>query len=60
MKISDIKKMTKDQLLKDFEKYKKDLFNLRFQKANGQITDVSKFKISRKTIARIKTVIKGK
>ena len=52
--------MTKDQLLKDFEKYKKDLFNLRFQKANGQIADVSKFKISKKTIARIKTVIKGK
>jgi len=60
MKIRDIKKMTKDQLLKDFEKYKKDLFNLRFQKANGQIADVSKFKISKKTIARIKTVIKGK
>ena len=60
MKIKDIKKMTKDQLLRDLEKYKKDLFNLRFQKVNGQLTDVSKFRTSKKTIARIKTVIKDK
>ena len=60
MKIRDIKKMTKDQLAKNLEKYKKDLFNLRFQKINMQLTDLSKFKTSRKTIARIKTIIKGK
>ena len=60
MKISDIKKMTKDQLIKDLDKYKKDLFNLRFQKVNGQLTDVSKFKSSKRTIARIKTTIKNK
>ena len=60
MKIRDIKKMTKDQLIKDLDKYKKDLFNLRFQKVNGQLTDVSKFKLSKRTIARIKTTIKNK
>ena len=60
MKIRDIKKMTKDQLAKNLEKYKKDLFNLRFQKVNGQLTDVSKFKLSKRTIARIKTTIKNK
>ena len=52
--------MTKDQLLRDLEKYKKDLFNLRFQKVNGQVVDVSKFRTSKKTIARIKTIIKDK
>ena len=60
MKSRDIKKMTKDQLIKDLDKYKKDLFNLRFQKVNGQLTDVSKFKSSKRTIARIKTTIKNK
>ena len=60
MKNRDIKKMTKDQLIKDLDKYKKDLFNLRFQKVNGQLTDVSKFKLSKRTIARIKTTIKNK
>ena len=48
MKIRDIKKMTKDQLAKNLEKYKKDLFNLRFQKINSQLTDVSKFNASKK------------
>ena len=42
MKKKDIKKMTKDQAKKDLEKFKKDLFNLRFQKTNGQLTDFSK------------------
>ena len=60
MKIGDIKKKTKDQLIRDLGKYKKDLFNLRFQKINGQLTDVSKFNASKKTIARIKTIIKTK
>ena len=60
MKNRDIKKMTKDQLIKDLDKYEKDLFNLRFQKVNGQLTDVSKFKLSKRTIARIKTTIKNK
>ena len=36
MKKKDIKKLNKEQALKDLEKYKKDLFNFRFQKVNGQ------------------------
>ena len=35
MKKKEIKKMTKSQAQKDIEKFKKDLFNLRFQKING-------------------------
>ena len=43
MKQKDIKKLTKEQALKDLEKLKKDLFNFRFQKVNGQLTNTSKF-----------------
>ena len=60
MKKKDIKKMTKDQAKKDLEKYKKDLFNLRFQKNNGQLKSPAKFKETRKNIARLKTTLRGK
>ena len=49
MKKSEIKKMTKEQALKDIEKLKKDLFNCRFQKVNGQIKSQSKISNRRKS-----------
>ena len=60
MKKKEIKKMTKPQALKDIDKLKKDLFNFRFQKINSQITDPSKIGQTKKTIARLKTTLKGK
>ena len=60
MKLKEIKKLTKDQLHKNLDKFKKDLFNLRFQKINGLLTNPSKFKETKKTIARISTLIKKK
>jgi large subunit ribosomal protein L29 len=60
MKLNEIKKLTKDQLYKNLDKFKKDLFNLRFRKNNGQLTNPSKFKETKKTIARISTLIKNK
>ena len=60
MKKSEIKKMNKDQALKDVKKLKKDLFNFRFQKINGQIKSPSKIKETKKNIARLKTLIVGK
>ena len=57
MKLKEIKKLTKDQLHKDLGKFKKDLFNLRFRKINGQLTNPSKFRETKKTIARIMTLI---
>ena len=57
MKKSDIKKLTKDQAMKDIEKFKKDLFNFRFQKINGQIKNPSKISETKKNIARLKTLI---
>ena len=43
MKKSEFKKLTLDKAKKDLEKSKKDLFNLRFQQVNGQLTNTSKF-----------------
>ena len=60
MKKQEIKKITKDQILNNIDKLKKDLFNLRFQKINSQITNPAKISETKKTIARLKTVLKGK
>ena len=57
MKKKDIKKLSKDQALKDIEKLKKDLFNFRFQKINGQIKSPSKISETKRNIARLKTLI---
>ena len=60
MKKKEVKKLTKDQAIKDIDKLKKDLFNFRFQKVNGQLTSPSKISQSKKTIARLKTFIERK
>ena len=57
MKNNEIKKFTKDQALKNLDKLKKDLFNLRFQKINGQLTNPSKISQTKKDISRMKTLI---
>ena len=60
MKHKEIKKLTKDQLHENLDKFKKDLFNLRFRKINGQLTNPSKFREIKKTIARDSTLINKK
>ena len=60
MKQSEIKKLTKDQAIKNIDKFKKDLFNFRFQKVNNQITNPAKINQTKKTIARLKTLLRGK
>jgi large subunit ribosomal protein L29 len=60
MKKQEIKKLTKDQALKSIEKLKKDLFNFRFQKINSQVTNPSKIGETKKTIAKLKTLVRGK
>ena len=60
MKLKEINKLTKDQLHRNLDKFKKDLFNLRFRKTNGQLTNPSKFRETKKTIARISTLINKK
>ena len=46
--------------MKNLDTFKKDLFNLRFQKNNGQLKNPSKFRETRKSIARLKTLLRGK
>ncbi len=60
MKKNEIKKLSKTEIMKNLENFKKDLFNLRFQKNNGQLKNPAKFKETRKNIARLKTIIRGK
>jgi len=60
MKKQEIKKLSKDQIVKNIDKFKKDLFNFRFQKINSQITNPAKISETKKTIARLKTILKGK
>ena len=58
MKNKKIKDLTKDQLKKEIDTLKKDLFNLRFQKNNGQLKSPAKFKETRRNIARLKTLMR--
>tara|TARA_B100000579_G_scaffold20426_1_gene14382 strand:- start:2905 stop:3096 length:192 start_codon:yes stop_codon:yes gene_type:complete len=60
MKKQEIKKLSKDEILKNIDKFKKDLFNFRFQKINSQVTSSAKISETKKNIARLKTILKGK
>ena len=60
MKKQEIKKLSKDEVLKNIDKLKKDLFNFRFQRINSEIKDPSKIGQPKKIIARLKTILKGK
>ena len=58
MKKNELKKLTKDQALTNVDKLKKDLFNFRFQKTNNQITNPARINETKKTIAKLKTLLK--
>ncbi len=60
MKKKEMKKLTKEQSIKEIEKLKKDLFNLRFQKINGQIKNTAKKNETKKNIAILKTYMGSK
>ena len=60
MKKQEIKKLSKDEIIKNIDKYKKDLFNFRFKKTSSQVTNPAKISETRKTIARLKTSLRGK
>ena len=60
MKTEDVKALTEDQLSDELLKLKKEQFNLRFQKATGQLENTSRVRTVRRTIAKIKTVQRQK
>ena len=56
MKTDDIRAMTEDQRLDALTKLKKEQFNLRFQRASGQLENTARVRQVRRDIARLKTV----
>ncbi|RTL47666.1 MAG: 50S ribosomal protein L29 [Bradyrhizobiaceae bacterium] len=56
MKIDDIRAMSPDQMEDAVLNLKKERFNLRFQRATGQLENTSRLREARRDIARIKTV----
>ena len=56
MKAADARAMTIDQLDDEVLKLKKEQFNLRFQRATGQLENTSRVRIIRRDIARMKTI----
>jgi len=57
MKIADIRSKTVDQLSDELVNLRKEQFNLRFQRASGQLENVSRIRIVRRDIAKIMTVL---
>ena len=57
MKAGDARAMTPDQLSDELMKLKKEQFNLRFQRANGQLENTGRVRTVRREIARIQTVM---
>lgn len=58
MKVQEIREIETKDLLDKVEAYKKELFELRFQQATGQLENTARVRQVRKTIAKIKTVIR--
>ncbi len=56
MKAPDVRAMTLDQIDDEVLKLKKEQFNLRFQRATGQLENTSRVRVIRRDIARLKTI----
>jgi large subunit ribosomal protein L29 len=60
MKASDLRAKTVDELKTDLANLRKEAFNLRFQRASGQLNNTSRVRVVRRDIARISTVLADK
>ncbi|MDD4027578.1 MAG: 50S ribosomal protein L29 [Bacilli bacterium] len=58
MKNNEIRDLTTEDIIKKIEEFKEELFNLRFQQATGNLEKSSRINLLRKTIARMKTIIR--
>ena len=58
MQIKEIRELSTADIVNKEKEYKKELFNLRFQLATGQLENTARLRQVRKTIARIKTVLR--
>ena len=57
MKKKETKKLTNSEIIKNLDKLKKDLFNFRFQKTNGQIKSPAKIRETRRSLAKSKIIL---
>jgi len=57
MKAGDVRAKTDDELSGDLDVFGKEIFNLRFQRANGQLENTARVRQVRRDIARIKTIL---
>jgi large subunit ribosomal protein L29 len=55
-RLSDLRVLSEDQLVDEVLKLKKEQFNLRFQRATGQLENTSRVRVVRRDIARAKTI----
>jgi len=55
-RLSDLKVMSKDQLEQELLNLKKEQFNLRFQRATGQLENTARVRVVRRDIARVKSL----
>jgi large subunit ribosomal protein L29 len=55
-RLSDLRVMSEDQLEQEIFSLKKEQFNLRFQRATGQLQDTARVRVVRREIARAKTI----
>ncbi len=60
MKSSDVRMKTPDELTDQLAELKKEKFNLRFQRASGQLENTARVRVVRRDIARIKTILAEK
>ncbi|WP_299819783.1 50S ribosomal protein L29 [uncultured Roseibium sp.] len=60
MKASDVRAKTLDELRSELEALKKEQFNLRFQKATGQLENTARVRQIRRDVARIQTIMRDK
>ena len=60
MKASDVRALSEDQMKDELAKLKKEQFNLRFQKATGQLENTHRVRQVRRTVARVMTLLKQK
>jgi large subunit ribosomal protein L29 len=57
MKVVDVRAKTDDELAEQLDVFGREIFNLRFQRANGQLENTARVRQVRRDIARIKTVL---
>ena len=60
MKINDIKDKSAEELKDELEKLRKESFNLRFQKAGGQLENTARVRFVRRSIAQVLTVLNSR